>query len=144
VDIGVYQKELLLPLRKGRHRLRLENRGADWLCLSSASVSGIQVPTKVKLYGLVSASCAVGWIQDKRHTWRNVYKNGSSPSPSGRPVQAPPLPSGTGSSAGGIPARLSTPPLSLSPHGKTVELSAPSSRGTSPSPSLGKTPLAGR
>jgi hypothetical protein len=131
VDIGVYQKELLLPLRKGRHRLRLENRGADWLCLSSASVSGIQVPTKVKLYGLVSASCAVGWIQDKRHTWRNVYKNGYKPLPiRGARFKLPPLPSGTwvlrwwDTRTG-----LSTPPLSLSPHGKTVELSAPEFKG---------------
>jgi hypothetical protein len=59
----------------------LENQGTDWLRLSSASVEGIHPPTQVKLYGLSSRQTVVGWIQDKRNAWRNVYEKGWVPVP---------------------------------------------------------------
>jgi hypothetical protein len=81
VDVGTYQKECTLPIPKDRHRLRLENQGADWLRLGSATMAGIHPPVQVKLYGLSSDNTVVGWVQDKRDLWRNVYDKGWNPVP---------------------------------------------------------------
>lgn len=79
VDIATYHSDCYLPIPQGRHKIKLENQGADWLKLEDASVLGIHPPIRIKLYGLASDQTVVGWIQDKRSEWQNVYLKGWTP-----------------------------------------------------------------
>lgn len=81
VDIASYARSCRVPLPKGRHRLKIENRGADWVRLGSARVEGLDPPVLARLRGLASDRVIVGWIQDKRNVWWNVYNKGWVPVP---------------------------------------------------------------
>jgi hypothetical protein len=79
VDVATYHQDCTFAIPKGRHEIKLENQGADWLKLEEAFVLGIHPPIRIKLYGLASDQTIVGWIQDKRSEWQNVYRKGWVP-----------------------------------------------------------------
>jgi hypothetical protein len=81
IDVGVYHKDYAVAFPPGKHSVVVDNKGRDWVLLEKATLSGMKQGLQARLYGLAGSQMALGWIQDKRNTWQNVYENGWNPVP---------------------------------------------------------------
>ncbi|MDA3924577.1 MAG: DUF5060 domain-containing protein [Kiritimatiellae bacterium] len=82
---SVYNSDITVPVLAGRHRVRVENHGADWVKVDHYTFSGCRMYEKhdVNCYALASPEVAVLWIQSGDSTWVNHarHKNEIRPFP---------------------------------------------------------------
>jgi hypothetical protein len=70
---SVYEEPATVQVPAGKHRIRVENHGKDWIRVSQFIFAGCQVVTRPNL--LVAAlgcdEAAIVWIQNRDSTWYN-------------------------------------------------------------------------
>ncbi len=68
-----YDEDIAVEIPAGRHRIRVENFGRDWVTSSSYRFTGCQILDKpnVLVCGTKSDRVAVLWLQNRDSTWYN-------------------------------------------------------------------------
>jgi len=77
VYIAKYNKKYAIDIPKGKHDIRIENTGIDWLRLKTITLTDYRdtsVPF-VRVLGLSKNDEALLWVQNKESTWYSAYKN---------------------------------------------------------------------
>ena len=76
VYIAQYDKKYEIPVSKGKHDVRIENTGDDWLRLKGITLTGYRDESApfVRVIGLSKDEEAILWIQNKENTWGNAYQ----------------------------------------------------------------------
>lgn len=74
---STYDEPVAVPVPAGRHRIRIENHGKDWVSIRHYIFEGCQVSTHPKL--LVAAlgcdEAAILWVQNRDSCWYNHGQN---------------------------------------------------------------------
>ena len=70
---SVYDEDVVVTIPAGKHVLRVENQGDDWMRIESYTFSGCQttVQSSVRVYGLKSDCVILAWLQNAESTWFN-------------------------------------------------------------------------
>ena len=70
---STYDSDITVPVKAGKHQIRVENHGADWVSVASYTFSGCRLQEKqeVQCYALASPSVTIAWIQSGDSTWVN-------------------------------------------------------------------------
>jgi hypothetical protein len=66
-----YDEDVAVDVPAGKHRIRVENIGRDWVTVTSYRFTGCRVVDKpgVLVAGMKSEAVAVLWLQNRRSTW---------------------------------------------------------------------------
>ena len=74
-----------IKLPAGKHTVKIENVGTDWLGIGSYTIPWLRaaksVPTPLRVYALAGNTQALVWVQNKRHTWPEATRKGYVPAP---------------------------------------------------------------
>ena len=81
---SVYDEDVIVEVPAGKHRIRVDNLGGDWMRISRYAFTGCKVLDHPNL--LVAALRAAGgpgivWIQNQESDWFNQQKSGVAPVP---------------------------------------------------------------
>ena len=68
---SVYDFDIAVPVKAGKHRIRVENHGADWVTVETYTFTGCRKYETQDLLccALASPSVAIVWIQNGDSTW---------------------------------------------------------------------------
>ncbi len=82
---GSYNREYSVEIPAGKHRIRVENDGLDWLSVEFYSFSHCRLPdtADLEISGFRSGQNRYLWLRNSRYFWKNVRDNGI-PSAAGR------------------------------------------------------------
>jgi len=71
-----YDEDVGVEVPAGRHRIRVENLGNDWVAVTKYTFAGCRVLDKpnVLVCGMKSKSVAVVWLQNRESSWYNHGK----------------------------------------------------------------------
>jgi hypothetical protein len=80
--IEAYNGDYSAPIPPGRHRVRIENRGKDWI-RCSYSVSGYltRSAAPVRTLGVTGRTEGLLWVQNRAYTWPAANRPGPPPAP---------------------------------------------------------------
>ena len=59
----------------GRHEIRVDNRGTDWIRIESYAFSGYT--PRLRAHALQAPGRAIGWVQNRDHNWRYLQDTGT-------------------------------------------------------------------
>jgi len=70
---SVYDADIRVPVQAGPHRIRVENRGKDWVAVTRYVFTGCRVRERQEAvcYAMAASSVAIAWIQNGDSTWVN-------------------------------------------------------------------------
>jgi len=73
-----YDEDVAVEIPAGRHRIRVDNLGKDWVAVTKYTFSGCKVLDKpnVLVCGMKSKSVAIVWLQNRESCWYNHGKDG--------------------------------------------------------------------
>lgn len=76
-----YDEDIAVDVPAGRHRIRVENAGRDWVRVSSYRFGGCRVldQPSVAAYGMRSDGVAVLWLQNRDSSWYNHARDNVAP-----------------------------------------------------------------
>ena len=68
-----YDEDVAVDVPAGRHRIRIENFGKDWVAVSKYTLTGCKVVDRpdVLVCGMRTSELAMLWLQNKRSSWYN-------------------------------------------------------------------------
>jgi hypothetical protein len=71
-----YDEDITVDLPAGRHRIRIDNLGNDWVAVTKYTFTGCRVLDKpnVLVCGMKSPSVAIVWLQNRESCWYNHGK----------------------------------------------------------------------
>jgi hypothetical protein len=74
-----YDEPLSVPVPAGKHRIRVENFGKDWVRVGSYTFTGCQVIDKPNalVAGMKTDALAILWLQNRDSCWYNHAGNGN-------------------------------------------------------------------
>jgi hypothetical protein len=80
---SVYSEEAVVPIPAGKHRIRVENTGKDWIRLKSYRFAGCRVIDRPNLLSAALAcdEHAILWLQNRDSDWYNHGRNAVEPVP---------------------------------------------------------------
>ncbi len=79
IYVGDYQKDYFFALPAGKHEIKIDNNGSDWVSLTGITLTHYLRGSRIKLYGIRSKDEVVAWIQDKKDVWSRVYRMEAQP-----------------------------------------------------------------
>ncbi|MFQ6096123.1 MAG: DUF5060 domain-containing protein [Armatimonadota bacterium] len=73
-----YDEDVTVPVPAGRHRIRIENFGNDWVRITGYTFTGCKVVDRPNLLvcGIKSDDVAILWLQNRQSSWYNHAGNG--------------------------------------------------------------------
>jgi hypothetical protein len=76
-----YDEDFAVDIPAGRHRIRVDNLGNDWVAVTKYTFTGCQVLDKpnVLVCGMKSKSVAILWLQNRESCWYNHGKGKTDP-----------------------------------------------------------------
>jgi hypothetical protein len=71
-----YDEDIAVEIPAGRHRIRVDNLGNDWVAVTKYTFAGCKVLDKpnVLVCGMKSNSVAIVWLQNRESCWYNHGK----------------------------------------------------------------------
>lgn len=73
-----YDEDIAVDVPAGKHRIRVENLGRDWVAVSSYRFTGCKILDRpnVLVCGMKTRELAMLWLQNKESSWYNHAGNG--------------------------------------------------------------------
>jgi hypothetical protein len=69
----VYDKDYKIFIPSGKHIIRIENEGKNWLTIKQISI--LEYLKKYSVMGLDCKDEAIFWVHNLENNWENVYSN---------------------------------------------------------------------
>ena len=77
INMLVFDRVYSIPVSEGKHKIKIENEGTNWLNVKSFMLT--QYKEKYRVYGISNDHEIVGWINNKNNNWKYMNSHDNPP-----------------------------------------------------------------